>query len=225
MLRNALAAGLVLSPMALDFWVEPVLDLGERAGTALGALYAPESPRDSGPAQAAPLPPPSPEEQATPLDEAEVQRLEANSEAPSHDRTKPKKAKRPAATQRGGSKSALPTPKHGIAVGQASVLRLARARAVPSGQFVPASGARPAGLRLSGASALGIGVQDGDVLTHVSGVPVSDKGQVVNLVLQARARRATQITGRFYRGEEPWLLVVELPYPVPNDPPPSPVTP
>jgi hypothetical protein len=198
--------------VALDFWVEPVLELGEHAGATLGALYA------STPApEAVSLPPPSAEEVVVPLNDSELQEVDANPAADAP-------ASKPAATGAGkskrsgtkagkaGSKAQLPVPKHGIRVSQASVLRLARARVIPSGQFVAASGARPSGLKLSGTSALGIGVADGDVLTHVSGVPVTDKGQVVNLVLQARARNATQIAGRFYRGEEPWLLLVEMPY-------------
>lgn len=219
MLKHALVAALALSwPVALDFWVEPVLAVGERAGHTLGALYAP-APRTEAPA----LPPPSAEEAVVPLGESEVRELAAdpNAEAVAEGKssksgkakTKAKKRAEPNAA------GALPTPKHGIRVNRANVLRLARARAVPSGQFVAAGEGRPAGIRLSGVSGLGIGVRDGDVLTHVSGVPVTDKGQVVNLVLQARARRAAQVTGRFYRGAEPWLLLVEMPYPEPKNPP------
>jgi hypothetical protein len=230
MLKNALLAGLVLSwPVAFDFWVEPVLQLGEQAGGALGALYAPAEPK-----AARPLPPPSAEEIAVPLGEQELRDLEAN---PNGESSKSQPAKRPGPLPSGhgkakqrrradaASRTPLPPPKHGIRVSQASVLRLARAGAVPSGQFVAHSGSRPAGLRLTGVSALGIGVQDGDVLTHVSGVPVSNKGQVVNLVLQARARQATHIAGRFYRDGEPWLLLVEMPYPQVKAHRPEPKTP
>ena len=76
-----------------------------------------------------------------------------------------------------------------------------------------AAGARPAGIELSSVSALGVGVHDGDVLTEVAGQPVRNEGQVVGAVLALRARRAASISAVFYRGQERWSLVVEMPYP------------
>jgi len=77
---------------------------------------------------------------------------------------------------------------------------------------VPASGARPAGLRLASVGALGIGMRDGDVLVRVAGVPATSVAAVADLVLRARARGARQISGEFWRDGAAWTLVVEQPY-------------
>ena len=72
---------------------------------------------------------------------------------------------------------------------------------------------RPSGLLLSGVSALGVGLQDGDVLTEAAGQKASSVATVVGLVLAARARKDPEISGRFFRGSLPFLLTVEQPYP------------
>jgi hypothetical protein len=77
---------------------------------------------------------------------------------------------------------------------------------------VAASARRPAGLRLSGVSALGVGVRDGDVLTEAAGVPALDAGRVIEAILVARARGARSVSGTFYRGDERWAIVVHQPY-------------
>ncbi|MGC4068064.1 MAG: hypothetical protein QM784_26135 [Polyangiaceae bacterium] len=100
-----------------------------------------------------------------------------------------------------------------LRVSEATVLRLANAGRKPTGRPVPAEGARPAGIQVFGASALGLGVRDGDVLTHVSEVPVTSVGQVVALVIAARGARQKAIVGRLWRGERSYLIVVEQPYP------------
>jgi hypothetical protein len=106
-----------------------------------------------------------------------------------------------------------PTPAGGaVFVPQSAVLRLAEARVMPRAVPVPARGKRPAGLRLIGVGALGIGMRDGDVLTEVLGTPVSSTGQVIQMVIQARGRRERVISGKFYRGEVPLNVVVEQPY-------------
>ena len=56
-------------------------------------------------------------------------------------------------------------------------------------------------------------MQDGDVLTEAAGQKASSVAAVVGLVLAARARQASEISGRFYRGSVPFLLTVEQPYP------------
>lgn len=84
---------------------------------------------------------------------------------------------------------------------------------IPVGRSVPAGRGRPAGIEVTNVGALGIGVRDGDVLTEVAGVQVADAGEVVGMVLGARARRAPAISAVFYRGTEPWSLTVEMPYP------------
>jgi hypothetical protein len=100
-----------------------------------------------------------------------------------------------------------------IRVSEAVVLRLANAGRKPTGRPVPAEGMRPAGIQVFGAAALGLGVRDGDVLTHVSEVPVTSVGQVVALVIAARGARQKSIVGRLWRGEKSYVIVVEQPYP------------
>lgn len=117
----------------------------------------------------------------------------------------------PAVTQRAVAER-LGVPKKGIRVRAARVLALANAGVRPSGTFVPARGRRPAGLALSGVSALGIGLRDGDVLTHAAGRPALSAGDVIGVVIGARAGRASEISGRFWRDGEPWNLIVEQPY-------------
>ena len=108
--------------------------------------------------------------------------------------------------------SAPPVPTRGIRVSAATVLRIANSGARPVGIPVPAEGARPAGLMLSGVSGLGVGMQDGDVLTHAGGRPALSEADVVGLVIAARGKEVPSIGGRFWRDGEPWNLVVEQPY-------------
>jgi len=114
----------------------------------------------------------------------------------------------------------------GIFVGKDTVLRLSRAGVVPAGLPVSASASHPAGILLSGVSALGIGVFDGDVLTEVEGHPVQTQAQVVGMVLAARSRHAEQMSAVIWRASahahpherpdahsgERWSLVVAMPY-------------
>jgi len=92
------------------------------------------------------------------------------------------------------------------------VLAIAQSGARPRGKPVPATAKRPAGLRLSGVSALGVGLLDGDVLTEAAGAPALDSGAVIGAVLRARAGQAKTISGTCYRGDERFSLVVEQPY-------------
>jgi len=121
-------------------------------------------------------------------------------------RATPLDGKRPASRAR-------PVPRQGIRVSAAQVLALASRRAMPNAVFVKATSQRPAGLLLSGVSALGVGLQDGDVLTEAAGQKASSVAAVVGIVLAARARQASEISGRFYRAGVPFLLTVEQPYP------------
>jgi hypothetical protein len=104
----------------------------------------------------------------------------------------------------------LPT---GVHLSAATVLRLANARAMPSAVAVPAEGNRPAGLRLSGVARLGVGLKDGDVLTHVAGTPVGAVPQVVSIVMTQRSKHAQSIGGLVWRGQHGFALNVEMPYP------------
>jgi hypothetical protein len=65
---------------------------------------------------------------------------------------------------------------------------------------------------LSGVTALGLGVLDGDVLTQAAGVSALDASAVIEAVLRARGRRQQTITGTCFRGDEPYAITVEQPY-------------
>ncbi len=107
---------------------------------------------------------------------------------------------------------APPIPKKGLRVSASTVLRLANARAVPGGAFQPATGRQPSGMRLSGVSAMGVGLRDGDLLSHVAGSPATSRSAIVSQVLAARAKHAQAISATFWRDGEPWRLIVEMPY-------------
>lgn len=100
----------------------------------------------------------------------------------------------------------------GIRVRAKTVLAIAEQGARPSGIFLEAEGKRPAGLMLLGVGGLGIGLQDGDILTHAAGQPATSEGQVVSLVLSARGARQPQIGGRVWRSGVSFPLVVDQPY-------------
>ncbi|MEO8901460.1 MAG: hypothetical protein ABI488_07050 [Polyangiaceae bacterium] len=102
---------------------------------------------------------------------------------------------------------------HGIRVSARQVLALAERRAMPQAVPVKANAYHPAGLLLRGVSALGIGMQDGDVLTEAAGQKASSVAAVVGVVLAARARLSPEISGRFYRAGVPFSVTVEQPYP------------
>ena len=102
---------------------------------------------------------------------------------------------------------------HGIRVSAAQVLALAERRAMPQAVPVKANAYHPAGLLLRGVSALGIGMQDGDVLTEAAGQKASSVAAVIGVVLAARARQSPEISGRFYRAGVPFSVTVEQPYP------------
>jgi hypothetical protein len=102
---------------------------------------------------------------------------------------------------------------HGVRISAAQVLALAERRAMPQAVPVKANAYHPAGLLLRGVSALGIGVQDGDVLTEAAGQKATSVATVIGIVLAARARQSPEISGRFYRAGVPFLVTVEQPYP------------
>lgn len=113
---------------------------------------------------------------------------------------------------RAGAHAGDPAPAPGVLVSARTVLSLANRGVSPSAVLVPPSGPRPAGLRLAGVGALGIGMRDGDVLTRVLGVPVSSVSAVADLVIRARARQLPRISGEFWRDGRPRTVVVEQPY-------------
>lgn len=101
----------------------------------------------------------------------------------------------------------------GVRVSAAQVLALAQRRAMPTAAPVRATPAHPAGLQLHGVSALGVGMQDGDVLTEAGGERASSVATVVGVVLAARSHHSPEISGRFYRAGLPYTVTVEQPYP------------
>jgi hypothetical protein len=107
---------------------------------------------------------------------------------------------------------------HGIRISAAQVLALAERRAMPQAVPVKANAYHPAGLLLRGVSALGVGVQDGDVLTEAAGQKATTVPTVIGIVLAARARQSPEISGRFYRAGVPFLVTVEQPYPKNTNP-------
>ncbi len=109
-------------------------------------------------------------------------------------------------------KAAPPAAERGVFVSAQRVLQLAERRAVPRGVPVAALGQRPAGLRLDGVAALGIGMRDGDILTHVLGAPATSVAAVVSAVIQARAQNVRIISGQFWRDGRVLPLAVEQPY-------------
>jgi hypothetical protein len=114
-----------------------------------------------------------------------------------------------------------PNPKAlpAIYVNAETVLRIANSGQRPSGKPVTAAGQRPAGVQVFGASSLGVGVRDGDIITRVSGVPVRSSNQVIALVIAARGARQPAIGAELYRGQRSYTLTVEQPYPNGADPP------
>jgi hypothetical protein len=100
----------------------------------------------------------------------------------------------------------------GLFVSAGRVLALAQQGARPSGIRVPASGARPAGLMLVGVGGLGVGLRDGDILTHALGQPAVSESAVVGAVIQARGARQSRLYGRIWRQGRSFPLVVAQPY-------------
>jgi hypothetical protein len=165
--------------------------LGDRIGTTLASLLGPVS-SGLGPAESDSV-----------LTEAEL-----TGDAPaSRVFGGPNKIAR--AAKHGGKSPAL----HAIRISSAQVLALASHRAMPDAAPVRASAEHPAGLLLRGVSGLGVGLQDGDVLTEAAGQRASSVAAVIGVVLAARARHSSEISGRFFRAGVPYVVTVEQPYP------------
>jgi len=114
---------------------------------------------------------------------------------------------------RGAKRGPQTATLHAIHISSAQVLALASHRAMPDAAPVRASADHPAGLLLRGVSGLGVGLQDGDVLTEAAGQRASSVAAVIGVVLAARARHSAEISGRFFRAGVPYALTVEQPYP------------
>jgi hypothetical protein len=111
-----------------------------------------------------------------------------------------------------GFKSAPKAKPAALFVSAATVLKLAQSNARPRGSFVGATAQHPAGLRLTGVAALGIGVQDGDILTEALGIAPHGPGEIIGAIIEARAKQARFLSGTLWRQGESFSLTVEQPY-------------
>jgi len=188
--------------LALSYRTADVL--GEAVGRAAalaGALLRTRALRDAPPP--APNPPPAPPEapEASPA-----------LEAPKDESAKEKRGAARAAKRQRRKEPERPPGERVVYLSERTVLALAERGVVPTATPVAAHGARPAGLRLSGVSALGVGMRDGDVITSVLGAPVTSVESAVERVIAARARQVRVISAEFWRGTERFRLAVEQPY-------------
>jgi hypothetical protein len=148
----------------------------------------------------APLTAVAPEPQAEPTEAAPAAPVEPSFEV---------------ATKPHGARVARPVAKakpSALFVSEATVLRLAQSSARPQGSFVAQSDQHPAGLRLSGVAALGIGVQDGDILIEALGITPRAPGQVIGAIIEARAKQARFLSGTLWRQGQTFPITVEQPY-------------
>lgn len=113
--------------------------------------------------------------------------------------------------RKGGKVSAKAKPS-ALFVGEATVLKLAQSSARPRGTFVSATEQHPAGLRLSGVAALGIGLQEGDILIEALGVTPRGPEQVIGAIIEARAKQARFLSGTVWRAGQTFRITVEQPY-------------
>jgi hypothetical protein len=114
--------------------------------------------------------------------------------------------------RRGASVTRSPVKPQALFVSGQTVLKLAASAARPRGAFVPGTSEHPAGLRLSGVGALGIGVQDGDILIEALGIAPREPGEIIGAVLKARANNARFLSGTLWRGGDTFRITVEQPY-------------
>jgi hypothetical protein len=128
-----------------------------------------------------------------------------------------------AATAAGGSSAGKPSGKRSaravvaskprpLFVSAASVLELAKSAVRPRGSFVAQTPQHPAGLRLVGVGALGIGVQDGDILIDAMGMAPRSSGELIGAIIEARARRVRTLSGTLWRSGQTFAITVEQPY-------------
>ncbi|HYP87111.1 MAG TPA: hypothetical protein VEQ59_03145, partial [Polyangiaceae bacterium] len=113
---------------------------------------------------------------------------------------------------KGHSPKIVNKPPRALFVGRATVLKLAQSAARPRGSFVAPSAEHPAGLRLSGVAALGIGLQDGDILIEALGITPRAPGEIVGAIIQARAQHAASLSGTLWRRGQSFGITVEQPY-------------
>ncbi|HYJ11429.1 MAG TPA: hypothetical protein VEX18_20545, partial [Polyangiaceae bacterium] len=59
---------------------------------------------------------------------------------------------------------------------------------------------------------LGIGVQDGDILTEALGITPQSPGQLIGGIIEARAKQARYLSGTLWRRGQVLRITVEQPY-------------
>lgn len=101
-------------------------------------------------------------------------------------------------------------PPAGIRVRAPHVLKAIAARARPRGEFAAATTARPAGVRLTNVMP-GLGLMVGDVITSVSGQPVTSESEVTDRVLGAIGAGEKTVGGVAWRGPHRMSVTVEIP--------------
>lgn len=138
----------------------------------------------------------------SPLESSAARPQSASNPTPAAKEPSPRSVRRP-----------RPQTANVLFVSAANVLELAQGASPPRGAFVGAAGSQPAGLRLSGVAALGIGVEDGDILIEALGVEPRSPGQIIGVVLEARAKRLRYVSGTLWRRGQTLRIVVEQPYP------------
>lgn len=97
-------------------------------------------------------------------------------------------------------------------VSASTVLQLSKSAARPQGSFVAQTSQHPAGLRLVGVGALGIGVRDGDILIDAMGISPRASGEIIGAIIEARARRVRVLSGTLWRDGQTFRITVEQPY-------------
>jgi hypothetical protein len=110
------------------------------------------------------------------------------------------------------TKARPPAKPSALFVSESTVLKLAQSAVRPRGSFVAQSPEHPAGLRLSGVAALGIGVQDGDILIEALGITPRAPGEIIGAIIEARAKQARFLSGTLWRSGQTFPITVEQPY-------------
>jgi hypothetical protein len=114
--------------------------------------------------------------------------------------------------RRNAPRSAAKQKPTALFVSQTTVLKLAESAARPRGSFVAQTQDHPAGLRLVGVGALGIGVQDGDILVEALGIAPRAPGEIIGAIIEARAKNARFLSGTLWRRGDTFRITVEQPY-------------
>lgn len=118
----------------------------------------------------------------------------------------------PGTPQAAGARAKAVAKPQALFVSASTVLQLSQSAARPQGSFVPQTSQHPAGLRLVGVGALGIGVQDGDILIDAMGISPRASGEIIGAIIEARARRVYALSGTLWRSGHTFRITVEQPY-------------